>query len=99
MEKLIELLLGNNDWPTFVAAMIFALIGAIISLRVKASKRDKLSPETPYKFSLTFLVWDNLLKLLASALPVFIGIRFSSALFGQEVTMVSALFIGYGSDR
>jgi len=98
MEKFIRLLLGNNDLPTFCAAMVIALAGALISLKIKAGKRDKLSPETPFQFSWKFLVQDNLLKLFAGILPVVIAIRFSSEFFGQDLTMGFAFLIGLGSD-
>ncbi|WEK18172.1 MAG: hypothetical protein P0Y49_15380 [Candidatus Pedobacter colombiensis] len=98
MEKFSHLLLGNTDLPTFFAAMIIALIGTVLSLRIKARKRNKLSKHTPFKFSWRFLLQDNLLKLLASLLPVFIALRFSSEFFGQDMTMGFAFLIGLGSD-
>lgn len=98
MDKFMQLLTGNIDMPTFCAAMVIAMIGALLSLRIKALKRDKLSLNTPFKFSWKFLIQDNLLKLSASILPVFIAIRFSSEFFGQDLTMGLAFVIGLASD-
>lgn len=99
MEKFINLLLGNNDFPTFAAAMVLAFIGAIISLNLKLKRRNRLSALPPRKFSRVFFLQDNLLSLLSGIFPIYIAIRFSSELLGQNLTMLSAFFIGLGIDR
>lgn len=96
MEKFIQLLLGDNiDISTYAAAFVFALIGAIVSLRFKASKRDKLSSNTPYKFSWRFLIQDNLLQLITGLLLTFLCFRFTDELLGKELTMWLAVLIGF----
>jgi len=96
MEKFLSLFLGTTDIPTYLAAAVFALIGAIISLRIKASKRDKLSDNTPYKFSWKFLLQDNLQQLISGILLTFLAFRFCNEIYGQELTMKLAVFIGFG---
>ena len=99
MDKFITLLLGKNDFPTYAAYFIFALIGAIISLYIKTLSRDKSNVKTPYIFSWTFLVQDNLLRLLNGFLLAFIAFRFSTEFIGTEITMWMAVIIGASSDR
>lgn len=99
MDKFLELVLGGNDLPTYAAYFFFALIGAIISLRIKALDRDKYSINTPQKFSWSFLVQDNLLRLLTGFCLSFIAFRFSTELLGQDMTMWAAVLIGASTDR
>lgn len=94
MEKFLTLLLGTNDFPTYLAAFAFALIGAVISLRIKAIRRDKLSDTTPYRFSWRFLFQDNLLQFITGTLLTFLAFRFTNEFFGKELTMWLAVLIG-----
>jgi hypothetical protein len=99
MDKFQQLLLGDTDLPTYAAYFIFAMIGAIISLRIKSLKRDKSSLATPYVFSWGFLLQDNLMRLVNGFLLAFLAFRFGSEFVGAEVTVFSALFIGATTDR
>ncbi|GGG97236.1 hypothetical protein [Pedobacter zeae] len=94
MEKLQQLLLGTVDVPTYCAAFVFALIGALISLRLKATNRDKLSDSTPYAFSWKFLIQDNFLQLITGICLTFLAFRFCNELLGKELTMWLAVLIG-----
>lgn len=94
MDKFLTQFLGTTDLPTYAAAFAFALIGAIISLRIKASKRDKLSNSTPYHFSWAFLFQDNLLQFLSGILLTFLAFRFTNEFFGKDLTMWLAVLIG-----
>lgn len=96
MEKFIELLLGTNDLSTYAAAFVFALVGAIISLRFKANKRNKHSYNTPYSFSWKFLIQDNLLQLITGVLMTFLCFRFTNEILGKDLTMYLAVVIGFG---
>lgn len=94
MDKFLSQFLGTTDMPTYAAAFMFAMIGAIISLRVKAVKRDKSSPTTPVKFSWRFLIQDNLLQFFSGILLTFLAFRFTNEFFGKELTMWLAVLIG-----
>lgn len=94
MDKFLSQFLGTTDVPTYAAAFAFALIGAIISLRLKAVKRDKLSDTTPYKFSWRFLFQDNFLQFFSGVLLTFLAFRFTNEFFGKELTMWLAVLIG-----
>ena len=97
--NLLESLLGTTDVSSFAAAYLFGLIGAFLSLRFQAVKRDKKSEATPEHFSTWFLLSDNALRILTSMLLVFIGIRFAKELLGMDGTVYSSLVIGFGIDK
>lgn len=99
MDKYLELMLGTTDVPTYLAALTFALIGAILSLRRKANKRDELSNNTPIKFSWRFLLQDNFQQFFTGLLITFLAFRFSNEFYGQDVTMMFALGIGFGGNE
>jgi hypothetical protein len=94
MEKFLNQFLGTTDVPTYAAALILALIGAILQLRIKATKRNVLSTATPVKFSFWFMVQDNLQQLFTGFLITFVVLRFSNELLGQTLTMWLAFLIG-----
>lgn len=94
MEKFITQLLGTTDLPTYAAAFVLAMVGAIIHLRIKALKRDRLSSNTPPKFSFWFMLQDNLQQLFTGVLITFAALRFSNELLGQSLTMYLAFLIG-----
>lgn len=99
MEKFLQLLLGGHDLPTYAAYFVFAAIGAIISLRVHAMTRDKHSEATPYKFSWTFLLQDNLMRLITGFLLALITLRFTAPNVDIDVLLLSAIGIGASTDR
>ena len=99
MEKFLELVLGTTDVPTYAASFVFALIGAIVSLRFKARKRNKYSRYTPNDFSYKFLLLDNLQRFFTGVLLVFLAFRFTNEFLGKELTVWLAVFIGAGTDQ
>lgn len=99
MNKFEKLMLGTNDLPTYLAAFIFAMIGVVIILLLKSNKRDRLSKSTPYKFSIKFLIIDNLKEILLGLLLIIIALRFSVEYAGAELTMYYALGVGLGIQK
>lgn len=97
MEKFLELLLGSHDLPTYAAYFVFAAIGAVISLRIKAMQRDKHSEATPYKFSWRFLIQDNLMRLITGFLLAFITFRFTAPSSDIDALLLSAMGMGIGA--
>ena len=95
MNKFLNLILGTTDVPTYMAGLLFALIGLAFYYRSKIKKRDKGSPETPYQFSLKFFLRDNLSELIFSILGIILLMRFSVEYAGAEVTMFYSLGIGW----
>lgn len=99
MEKFISLLLGTNDLPTYLAALFFAFLGVLIVLLINAQKRDKHSANTPYKFSISFLFWDNIREIMLGFLLILLALRFSIEYAGEELTMYYALGVGFGLQK
>ncbi|MFH6966490.1 hypothetical protein [Flavobacterium sp. FlaQc-28] len=96
MNKFLNLVLGTTDVPTYLAGLIFALIGLAFYFYGKVKKRNALSEATPEKFSIKFLLQDNLVDIVFSLLAIFLALRFSVEYAGVEVTMFYALGIGWG---
>lgn len=94
MNKFLNLVLGTNDIPTYLAALFFALIGIIVILLLKSNKRDKTSLNTPDEFSFKFLIIDNLKEVLLGFLLIILALRFSVEYAGVELTMWYALGVG-----
>lgn len=92
-------ILGPGDPAFFIAAIIFACFGIILSLLIDAAKRDYSNPSTPDQFSWKFMLKDNLIRLIRNALIVFVSIRFSREIIGAEITMYLSFLIGLGLDK
>lgn len=98
-DEILKNLLGDATPGHWIAAIIFASFGIAISLLISSRKRDKHSPETPFRFDFLFLITDNINRILLSMLLVFVTLRFSQELFGANFTMYFALGVGLGLDR
>ncbi|GGA84797.1 hypothetical protein GCM10008015_26970 [Flavobacterium palustre] len=94
MKKFLDLLLGTSDVPTYMAALLFALIGVAIVLLLKSKKRDKNSPNTPYHFDVWFLIQDNLKEIILGLLLILMALRFSMEYAGENLTMYYAFGVG-----
>lgn len=99
MNNLFTHLLGTTDIAKFVACVLFALVGVVISLLVHATNRDKNSMKTPYHFSFTFLIADNWQRILLNLLLILVTIRFCKEITGMELNMFVSLIIGVGFDK
>ena len=91
-------LLGDKSIGEWIVSFIFVFIGIIISLYADSLSRDKNSPKTPKKFSISFLLKDNILKILFSFFIVFTLIRFSKEVVDIDITYIKCLFLGLGFD-
>jgi hypothetical protein len=85
MKEFLSYFTGNMDPAEFAALCCFALIGAVIKLTMHVNSRDVNSPDTPVKFSLTFLLADNWKRILNSALLVYLFIRFPAQLIPANI--------------
>ena len=99
INQVITELLGSFTAAFYISYFIFVLIGVLISLRVHALGRNKKSTKTPYKFSIKFLLQDNLMRIISSMAVVFVAIRLGSELFGITPTYVGAVAMGLGFDQ
>lgn len=96
MNKFLNLILGTTDVPTYMAGLVFALIGLAFYYKGKVSKRNEFSKNTPYDFSWRFFTQDNLVEIVFSLLAIFLALRFSVEYAGVQITMFYSLGIGWG---
>lgn len=93
-------MLGNLSLAYYASTMLFALIGALIGLRISALKRDKLSENTPQKFKLCFMIRDNAQRLFTNFLICFVIFRFAGIFITPGVDiMFGAIGIGLFFDQ
>ena len=94
MNKFLNLILGTTDVPTYLAGLFFALIGLAFYYRSKVKNRNANSAATPYEFSISFFLRDNLSELIFSILGIIMLMRFSVEYVGAEVTMIYSIGLG-----
>lgn len=98
-QEVIAYLLGPGEPSYFIAAIIYSLVGVLISLLISSAKRDQSNPTTPDNFSWSYLLWDNAKRILLSFLLIVVTLRFSRELIGADITMYLAFLIGLAYDR
>jgi len=104
MKEFQQLILGNVSAAYYLAAFVFAFLGILASLLVHSKKRDIDSPRTPDKFSWLFLFFDNIKRIIAGLIVMFILFRFFNEISGKQLNMWWAVLIGvllasYGVDK
>ncbi|MFD2874029.1 hypothetical protein ACFS5N_16220 [Mucilaginibacter ximonensis] len=95
----IEQILGMADAGKFLIIYGFSVLGVIFSLLLHVNNRDQFSDATPALFSWKFFFIDNLQRLGFTLMLLFFGIRFSSYLFGQDVSEWLGFLIGLCLDK
>lgn len=98
-QEILNELLGSVAFVPFLIALFYAFVGAAVSLLIASNARDVHSEGSPTQFSYRYLIRDNWKKIVLSVLLIFISIRFSQELLGQQVTMYLAFVIGLSVDR
>jgi len=92
-------MLGDLTIAGYASGMIMALVGAILMLRINAKKRDISSESTPYKFSWSFLVQDNLQRLITGFLLTYAAFRFAPQILQNDFSMFTAFLTGACFDQ
>jgi hypothetical protein len=98
IKQVVANLLGDFTADFYITYFIFVMFGIILSLRIQALNRDKLSDSTPIKFSWRFLLQDNLKQWIGSLVFVFLSIRIGADAWGVIPTYVSAVIMGLSFD-
>ncbi|CAL1518211.1 hypothetical protein [Chitinophaga sp. MM2321] len=98
-QEILNELLGGIAVIPFVVAVFYAFVGATLNLLLRANKRDVHSTESPKQFSYRYLIRDNWKRMLTSCLLIFVCIRFSQEVLGQQLTMYFSFVIGLSVDR
>jgi hypothetical protein len=95
MEEFKGYILGELSIPYYLAAFVFSSLAIIVSLLLHARKRNPNSARTPEKFSFSFLIWDNLIRVMVTLILMFFFFRFSPRLFGGQLSMEIAVAVGF----
>ena len=75
LKQTLEIILGDKQLSYYLAGFFFSGLAILLSLYHHSRKRDVESPNTPKKFSWTFLVWDNLKRIFITLIVMFILFR------------------------
>lgn len=96
---MLQKIIGSNDLSSFAAAIFFALIGVFLSLLLQTTSRDINAKSTPFHFSWSFFLADNVKRIIAGLVMIFIAIRFYPEMFGKPIDEYLAFLIGMGLDK
>jgi hypothetical protein len=99
MKEFTSVLLGDMETTVFLAYLFIALLAALLMMGIRGNRKKESSIGSPEKFSILFLLQDNIQKLAITVLTIAFTIRFSVNLIGQDATGWAAFLIGIGSDR
>lgn len=96
---IISNLLGGNSIADFISALIFAFLGAFVSLLLHTTQRNVNSTTSPVQFSFKFMFKDNWKRILTTFIFIIICVRFVKELTGLELNMFYAFAIGICNDK
>jgi hypothetical protein len=98
MDKLWLMLFGGYDIWELIGYSIFFVLGMFLYSYLEVENRDKLSKNTPTKFSWKFWYKDNVKRYMASVLMVYVLFRFFIEMTGQELSEFTAMLMGFTGD-
>lgn len=94
----IKIITGDKPISYYLAGFFFAMLAIILSIYMHSRTRDKLSTNTPYAFSWTFLIWDNAKRIVAGLILMFIFFRIFD--LSNVLAMVGLGFtVAFGLDK
>ena len=75
IQEALLIISGGKSLGYYIAGFFFAGLAILLSLYHSSKNRDKNSINTPYNFSWRFLIWDNLKRVSATIIVMFILFR------------------------
>ncbi|MCV9931749.1 hypothetical protein OIU80_05590 [Flavobacterium sp. LS1R47] len=99
MKTVLEQLLGTTDVTTYFAWFLLAFIGAFTAIVIRAKFKYKYSDDTPYRWSWSFLLRDNLINLIVSFFISLIFFRFTNQVLKIEPNFLLAILFGGTSNE
>lgn len=75
LKEIIGYITGPGTIGLFIACLIFAYAAAFVMIALDVKFRDKLSPNTPDRFSTKFFYLDNLLRIWGNAALIYFAVR------------------------
>lgn len=99
IDEALKIIMGDKTGGYYLAGFFFSFLAILISLFVIAKKRrDPDSPATPRKFSLSFLVGDNIKRIGAGLIVQFLLFRLFD--LSNPFAMVGVGFgVAFGLDK
>lgn len=91
-------LTGPTDPGYFLACLFFAGLGIVFILLAGTRLRDPQSQSSPAKFSAAYLWSDNVKRILASLLAVYLTLRFMPEVLGWELSEWKSVLVGCAWD-
>jgi hypothetical protein len=71
LQETIELLTNGKPYSYYLSGFILSFAAIILSLLHHSLSRDRLSPNTPQRFSFWFLMGDNTKRILAGMIVMY----------------------------
>lgn len=94
----LERITGGKPLDYYAAGLIFSLIAITFSVYLHSRKRDVKSKNTPTKFSLYFMLWDNIKRAVVGLLFMFILFRLFD-LSNVAMMIGVGFFVALGLDK
>jgi hypothetical protein len=99
MKNILAGLLGANDPHIFFHVLIWALVGAVLSLLLHVAQRNPLTPNSTIRFSWRFFLWDNFKRIITTVLLIVVVLRFMPELLGFQLSAFTAFLAGFANDK
>lgn len=105
MNSFLNEVLGTSQYTVLLANLFWAYIGAFVMILLITNKRDPLSKESPVHFSWSFFFSDNVKKIVATIILIFVAIRFGDQFLapylpaGTTLNSFIYFLVGFGCDR
>lgn len=98
MKEFLSLVFGDISLAMYLACFLYAAIGAGVYTYAEVSGRNVESVNTPRKFSIKFLLLDNIKRYFLTIILIFLQFRFSKETLGVDLNPYVALSMGFSAD-
>lgn len=98
INEALQIIMGDKTGGYYIAGFFFSFLAVLLSLYRYSRTRDKNSPTTPYKFSWSFLIWDNIKRIFVSLILMFILFRLFD-LSNPFMMIGVGFFVAFGLDK
>jgi hypothetical protein len=98
IHEILKYLMGDGSVAIFIGNYLMGMLGAFFVVVADVKFRNKDSERTPSKFSYKFFFLDSAKRIIVTLIAIFIVIRFSRWMIGEDVNIWIALLGGVLSD-
>lgn len=96
-------ILGGVSVGTYLSAFFFSFLVILVNLIIVSRIKYKKAEGTPDKWSFSFMFIDNLKRMTATLILMFLFYRFASTIIAKELSMEWAVGVGialtFGIDK